>query len=125
MRVSKWNPKIADEEIIGNAMNRLQAAAEVVAEDARRRVPIGKSRPGTKGGKDWTAREAGALRKSIRVVRLYGDPKRNVRVYAGSRKVFYARFVEYGTVKMRAKPFLRPAFNANKSRIKSILKGGK
>ncbi len=124
MRISNWNPKIADAEIKGNAMDRLQIAGEVVANNARQRVPIGKSRPGAKGGKDWTAREAGALKRSIRVVRLHGDPKRNVRIYAGSRAVFYARFVEYGTVKMPAKPFLRPALNASKARIKSILQGG-
>lgn len=124
MRVSNWNPKAGDKEIMGNAMDRLEKAAQVVANDARRRVPVGVSRPGTKGGKDWTAREAGALKKSIRVVRLHGDPKRNVRVYAGNREVFYARFVETGTVKMKAKPYLRPALNSSKAEIKRILENG-
>jgi HK97 gp10 family phage protein len=124
MRVNSWNPQKYDGEIIAASMDRLEQAAQVVAEDARRRVPIGKSRTGTRGGKDWTAREAGALKASIRVVRLHGDPKRNVRIYAGNRQVFYARFVEYGTAKMKARPFLRPALNASKGRIQDILRSG-
>ncbi|MGO4154339.1 HK97-gp10 family putative phage morphogenesis protein [Cupriavidus sp. YAF13] len=31
-----------------------------------------------------------------------------------SREAYYGRFVEYGTSKMAAKPFLRPAFEAKK-----------
>jgi HK97 gp10 family phage protein len=124
MRVANWNPKAGDKEIMGNAMDRLEKAANVVAEKARQKCAVGVSRPGTKDGKDWTAREAGALKKSIRVVRLHGDPKRNVRVYAGNREAFYSRFVEYGTVKMKAKPFLRPALNSSKAEIKNILENG-
>jgi len=90
-------------------MDRLQKAAEIVAEGARRRVRV----------------RSGDLQKTIRVVRLKGDPKRNVRVYAGSRKSFQARWIEYGTVKMRAWPFLRPALNASKAGIQGILRSGK
>lgn len=32
----------------------------------------------------------------------------------GLRDAYYARFVEFGTVKMPAEPFLRPAFDSNK-----------
>lgn len=32
-----------------------------------------------------------------------------------SKKAFYLRFVEYGTSKMAAKPFLRPSYEAKKS----------
>jgi HK97 gp10 family phage protein len=39
----------------------------------------------------------------------------DVRVYAGSEKAYYARFVEHGTIKMKAKPFLRPAAAGAKS----------
>jgi HK97 gp10 family phage protein len=123
MRVANWNPKVGDKEIFGNAMDRLQKAAEVVASNAKARCPVGKNVSGKVGGKDWTARESGALKASIRVVLLYGDDKRNIRLYAGSRKVFYARFVEYGTTKMSAKPFLRPALNSSRSQIKSIIEG--
>ena len=122
MRVSNWQPQRFDGEIIGAAMDRLERAAEVVATDARRRAPVGVNVPAGQG--KWSGREAGALKKSIRVVRLHGDKRRNIRVYAGSKQVFYARFVEYGTSKMSARPFLRPALNSSKGKIQSILREG-
>lgn len=63
------------------------------------------------GGAPWTEREPGTLRDSIRKVKL-SDVPGNVRVYAGNFYAYYARFVEYGTAKMRARPFLRPAFQS-------------
>ena len=93
------------------SMDRLEKAAEVIAEDARRRVP----------------KDSGKLERSIRVVRLRGDTRRNIRVYAGNRTkggAYYAHMVEYGTVKMKKKPFLRPALNASKGQIQTILRGG-
>jgi len=117
MKVASWNPEPVLAEIRANTMDRLQEIAEKVADKARQNVPVGKDVPQGKG--KWSKREAGALKKSIRVVRLKGDPKSNVRIYAGNREVFYARFVEYGTVKMPAKPFLRPALEA----VRAMLKG--
>jgi len=111
MRVSGWNPQKFDGEIITAGMDRLEKAAEVVANDARRRVPVA----------------SGKLKSSIRVVRLKGDTRRNIRVYAGNRTkggAYYAHMVERGTVKMKAKPFLRPALNASKAQIQSILRNG-
>ncbi len=92
-------------------MDRLEKAGEIIAADARRRVPV----------------DTGRLKDSIRVTRLKGDPKQNIRVYAGNRLKggpFYAHMVEYGTVKMRARPFLRPALNGSKAQIKQIMENG-
>lgn len=121
MRVSNWKPQAFDGEIMTAAMDRLEAAAEVIAADARRRVPVG----------------TGALKKSIRVVRLRDSKARNVRVYAGNRVkggsmqkgedrgAFYAQWVEYGHgPKKKAHPFLRPALNASKAKIQGILRNG-
>jgi len=86
-------------------------AGELVAARARGLVPV----------------DSGKLKDSIRVTRLKGDPKQNIRVYAGNRNkggAFYAHMVEYGTVKMKAKPFLRPALNESKSSIKNIVENG-
>ena len=121
MRVAGWNPKLHDDDIMNSAMERISKIAELVAAGARQRVSIGVSRPPYKTGKDYTAREAGALRDSIRVVKLFGSTKLNVRIYAGSHKVYYARFVEMGTSKMRARPFMRPALSAAKVEAKNIL----
>jgi HK97 gp10 family phage protein len=122
MRVSNWRPQKFDGEIITASMDRLERAAEVIAEGARQRVPVGVNVPKGKG--KWSGRDAGTLKRSIRVVRLHGDTRRNIRIYAGSKIAFYARFVEYGTIKMSARPFLRPALNASKSTIQSILRDG-
>ena len=110
----QWNPEKITKEIETKAMDRLETAAGYVMALARQKVP----------------KDTGKLRDSIRVVRLKGDPKLNVRVYAGNRKrrndggAFYAHMVEYGTVKMPAKPFLRPALNEVKGRVKDILENG-
>jgi len=69
----------------------------------------------------------GDLQKSIRVKRLPGDPKLNIRVYAGGRwkgAPFYAHMIEYGTVKMGARPFMRPALNGSKASVMSIMENG-
>ena len=121
MRIANWNPKINDAEIYGNAMDRLEAAGNVIATKARQKCPVGTtSRPmyktGMYAGKYWTVRDAGALRKTIRVVRKYGDPTHNVWVMAGNKKVYYAQIVEYYT------PFLRPALSASKTEIVTVIK---
>jgi len=110
-------------------MERLKEAAEVVAETARDLCPVGKiNRPvykkGKYAGRVYTGRTAGALKKTIRVVEKkeeYGTmfaKFRNVRVYAGNYIVFYALIVE-----KTVKAFMKPAFNRNKDRIRSILGG--
>jgi HK97 gp10 family phage protein len=111
----KWNPLgPITAAIEKKALDRLETAAEQVAERARVLVPV----------------DTGTLKNTIRVVRLKGDPKLNVRVYAGNRKrraeggAFYAHMIEYGTVKLKARPFLRPAFNAVKGRVKGIVENG-
>lgn len=112
MRIENWNPGPITAEIEKTAMDRLEEAAGYVMGSARAKVPV----------------QSGKLRNSIRVVRLHGDPKLNVRVYAGNRDkggAFYAHMVEFGTVKMTAKPFLRPAFNEVKGRIREIVQNGK
>lgn len=65
----------------------------------------------------WTGRIAGSLRESIRKTEKYDRPG-NLRVYAGNKKVVYARFVEYGTVNTKAHRFMRPSFQAIKPTIK-------
>lgn len=127
MRVEGWNPEMYDEVFERATMDRLVEAAEVVAASARRNCPVGTlSRPmykrGPYAGKEWTARDAGALKKTIRVVQKLtksGKPlkrKSNVRVYAGNYLVYYASIVEHAV-----KPFLRVALINSHSKIKSIL----
>ena len=126
MRIEGWQPDVMDEIFENVAMDRLVEAADVVATAARLNCPVGTvSRPmyktGPYAGQPWTARDAGALKKSIRVVRKRTksgkalSSKRDVRVYGGHFLAYYARTVEF------YRPFLRPAFNGSLSAIRSIL----
>jgi hypothetical protein len=127
MRVENFNPNVMDETFENVAMDRLVDAAGVVADSARRNCPVGTvSRPiyktGPYAGQNWTGRDAGQLKKSIRVVQKKskgGIPltkKKNVRVYAGNFLAYYAKIVEFNN-----RAFLRPALNGSISEIKSII----
>lgn len=127
MRVEVWNPSAMDETFENVAIERLVEAAGVVATHARQKCPVGTvSRPiyktGRYAGKLWTSRDAGRLKKSIRIVRKKTksgkafSKKRDVRVYAGSYLTDYTYAVEYG-----GKAFLRPALTESISEIKSII----
>ncbi len=129
-RVSNWNPERFDGEFANAAMERLRKAAKVIADNARSRCPVGTiSRPiykkGPYAGQPWTARDAGALKKTIRVVEKHGEggkplaEGRNIRVYAGNYLVYYAKIVEYA-----GKAFMRPALNSSKDEVRNILENG-
>jgi len=126
MRVENFNPNRFDQEFENIAIERLVEAAEVVADAVRKRCPVGTiSRPmyktGAHAGKYWTARDAGQLKKTVRVTRKKTksgkafSKKRNVRVYAGTKLAYYAKIVEF------SKPFMRPAFNASMQEVKNII----
>lgn len=80
-------------------------ASEAVAEDARNKVPV----------------DTGTLRRSIEV-RQHTDRTRpgvvGAEVVTGKGQfqgeTLYGSYVEYGTDKMRARPFMRPALHENK-----------
>ena len=127
MRVESWNPNRFDQEFENVAMDRLESAAEVIAGKARQKCPVGTiSRPiykrGPYAGQPWTARDAGQLKRSIRLTKKltkHGKPlarKRSIRVYAGHYLAYYARIVEYG-----GRQFLRPALQSSMAQVKSII----
>lgn len=129
MRVVDWAPERITAEIEKKAMDRLEKAAEYVAARARQYFPLGAPPPvGDRKSKNpWVPMSKGDLQRSIRTSRLKGDPKLDIRVYAGSREKdgpFYAHMIEFGTTKMGARPFLRPALNQSKSAIMGIMENG-
>lgn len=75
-----------------------------------------------KNGKSRVLQTPGKLKKSIKRRRVKLDSSIGVAVYSGPIKhgeakkynVFYWRFLEYGTPKMPAFPFIRPAFDHKK-----------
>ncbi len=74
------------------AKKALREGARPVIKEARARAPKGKT---------------GLLKKSIRAYTAKGA---KIRI-GPSRDAWYAHFVEFGTSKMTARPFMRPAFD--------------
>lgn len=103
----------------------VKSGAEVVAEDARTRAPMGTREPRKGAG-------TGRLKASIKVklakkgisAKVEADYPRNAarrknktkKQKAGSRE-YYAFAVEYGTRKMAAQPFMAPALAAKAPQI--------
>lgn len=81
----------------------LRGAAEIVREEASRRAP----------------RRTGTLAKSITLGQVKVE-KDGASVDVGPDKTgWYGRFVEMGTVKMAARPYLRPAAEENRERVQA------
>ncbi|KQN91554.1 hypothetical protein ASE90_01745 [Sphingomonas sp. Leaf67] len=89
----------------------LREGAQVIADEAKRLAPV----------------DTGALRDSIAVTddrdgKLYGRPgvEGGVSVYVGpvgstdDGDVYYAKFVEFGTARHVAQPFMRPAIQGRR-----------
>lgn len=92
--------------------NALQKAAEPVLNDAKN----------TSAFHDVS----GKLRQGLKISKV--KKKGNVKyVLVGVDKsdnsdIFYAKFLEFGTSKMSARPFLGPAYNKNKNQVIETLK---
>lgn len=126
MRVESWNPNKMDQTFEDVSLKRLLEAAEIIAEATRRKCPVGTiTRPmyksGPYAGKYWTARDGGELERSVRVTRRKTKSgkslsrKRNVRIYVGHKKAYYASIVEHTT------PFMRPAQTETLPQVKSVI----
>lgn len=67
-------------------------------------------------------------RMGVRKYKLkYADTRFNVRKrragkYYGVDDAYYWRYLEFGTVKMAARPFMRPAFDNNRMRAVEVMK---
>lgn len=95
----------------------LRAGCNVIKETAKQMAPVGP--PSAKGAKVYGG-YAGALRDSIRVGARIKGGKVTAYVKAGGKTkkgadVFYAHMLEYGTVNMRARPYMRPALDSQAS----------
>lgn len=95
-------------EIVAGLRPRVSAAvketAEVVQEGAQTRVPV----------------DEGDLYDSIRVER---KGPAEYAVIAGGGDVFYATFIEYGTVKLGPRPFMVPAAEASTQAAEGLVTG--
>ena len=94
-----------------------QAGAQVFYEEVKQRVPVSANAHSTKGKKQTLT--PGTWRKAIYQAfadKESGDGKASYRISWNKSHAFYGRFVEFGTSRMAAKPFLRPAYDAARAK---------
>ena len=107
-------PLKARGSVIRGALNK---AATPIAAEARRLAPRRKEEPEN--------RKYGPLRKSIRKSASTPRGRNNytAEVKVGpSNRAYYGRFLELGTSKMAARPFLRPAFESKSQEALDIFR---
>ena len=111
----------------------VNAGATVIKKEAAARAPMstgparsGQSPPGTlkRSVYQKQIRElSNMLKQTFYVGVRKGKQYRNQGKKGNlSQDAFYARFVEFGTVKMPARPFMRPAFEAKKGEAVAAIK---
>ena len=92
-----------------------QAGAQVFYQEVRARVPIS-AKPHKSGKKTYSP---GSLQRAIYQAFMKEESGPGVSKYRISwnkQHAFYGRFLEFGTSKMAAKPFLRPAYDAARAK---------
>lgn len=100
-----------------NVRPAAQAGAQVYYDAVKAAAPVGQSVHHTKGKK--LTFQPGNLRDSI--YQAYADKestdrKAVYRVSYNRTKAFYGHFVERGTSKMAARPFIRPSYDAQRQK---------
>jgi hypothetical protein len=133
-RMVNWNTAAFEAECINVGMDRLEAGAGAIRDKAQ---DILKSklkgdvhrpvyRKGPHKGQVYTERNAGDMVNTIRVVRKKDSSAREVRVYAGNFKTWWALQLEYGRGgwKGGASPFIRPAMRGAAAAFKAIFESG-
>ncbi len=151
-RMLNWTAEDRIPELRNVGMNRLVAAAEVIKRNAiknlqvkitgvtkvrwlRKDGAVEKTEPwkehgvyatGKYAGKIWTERHYREMINTVRVVRKNGSDDRDVRIYAGNFKTWWALQMEFGHGDWHggAKSFLRPAMNGSISEIKAVIESG-
>ena len=111
----------------------VSAGATVIRKEAQSRAPVsegpkrvGQSPPGTlkRSVYQKQIRELSSLTRQTFIVSVRKGKKYRNQGKKGnlSQDAWYARFVEFGTAKMSARPFLRPAFEARKGDAVAAIK---
>lgn len=123
-RKFKAMPK-AVEERLKRAMAK---SADEIVRDMKRLVAKDTGALGDSISWTWGDAPAGAMTIAQASA---GEGTIRLTIYAGTRDkklgdrdAFYARFVEFGTRKMAAKPFFFPAYRSNRKRAANRIKSG-
>ncbi len=139
--------KITGLEEIKKALNQLpidiqqralrsavSASAKVVVDAAIAKAPAGDTGNLKKSIYRYRSRSASGTGRETYLVgvrkgkKAYADTAKNRRLnrvgkkYTVQGEAYYWRFLEFGTVKMQAKPFMRPAFEGSRSKILETMK---
>ena len=126
----KFNFEQYDGQIAKASMDRLRKAADIIRDAAKAKCVVGTVTREVKAGqKFWMERTPGAMRDTIRTVEkkgAHGLVGRDVRVYAGNKKTWWATQMEFGRGgwKGGAKPFMRPALRSTKSEVQAVIENG-
>lgn len=94
------------------------SAARVVQKEAKRRVPVGE-KPHKVGKKIV---QPGNLQKNIGITRNKKSSFTSRHDVKWRRDGFYGLFLEFGTRKMAARPFMRPALEASRGKALEAIK---
>jgi HK97 gp10 family phage protein len=121
--------KAVPKTVIDEVANAMETHADIIVGDMRRLVP--KRTLALHDSIGWTWGDAPKGTITLGKVRRASDRLGQIAItiYAGTRDkslgdadAFYARFHEFGTVKMTANPFFFPAWRANRKAAKSAIK---
>ena len=113
-RLAKLPDKLARNVLAG----AIRAGAVVIQKEARQLAPVGTLPHRLGKGSKAIEIAPGSLKKGIKVrkaPRKLADFTITYWVYV-SKKLWYWKFLEFGTVKMARKSFMRPAFDTQKER---------
>lgn len=115
--LDRLNRKLAaiPKQAEARAREALEQSAEEIVGMMRNLVPKGETRQAV-GSIGWTWGDAPAGTVAIASGEAGGL---KITIYAGGGEAFYARFLEFGTVKMAAQPFFYVSYRANRKRAKS------
>lgn len=100
-----------------NVRAAMEEAATDIVEEMWSRAPQGATgRVGASIGWTWGDAPAGSFTIGKVGGKEYSSLK--ITIYAGGGDAFYAKFHEFGTVKMPASPFFFPVWRARRNRVK-------
>lgn len=101
----------------------LEASAEEIVKMAKNLAPVDQG--DLQMSISWTWGEA--PKGSFVIGSVVGPNDKNdltITIYAGGKDAFYARWIEFGTQKMKEQPFFLPAYRSNRKRARARITRG-
>ncbi|MCA3255078.1 MAG: HK97 gp10 family phage protein [Alphaproteobacteria bacterium] len=115
--LAELGPEVATK--VGRTANR--KAARALADEVRRNTPVNPEgeTPKYRVSKGGVSTKAfyGQLKDNIRVRLRRARREFTITYQVTTGRAFWARFLEFGTVNMSARPFMRPAFDAMREKL--------